>query len=293
MAVARKRLPDWLRKRANNRSMIETKRILKEFNLHSVCQSAKCPNIGECFANKTATFMIMGDICTRNCRFCAIETGKPGPLESDEPVRLARAAKKLGLKHVVITSVTRDDLFDGGAKHFASCIEEIRKIDNEMIVEVLTPDFKMDKMAINTVVEAKPDIFNHNVETVPRLYSGVRPQAIYQRSLNVLKYVKELDNSIYTKSGMMLGLGETEEEIIKVMKDLREIDCDIFTIGQYLQPSIEHLSVEDYIRPERFDDYKKTGEDLGFKYIASGPYVRSSFHAKDFSEKFMLKRKIL
>ncbi len=290
MKKNRKRLPEWLRqKNLLNREMIETRKVLKEFELHSVCQSARCPNIGECFANKTATFMILGDVCSRNCRFCAVKTGDPGPIDDKEPVQLARAVDKLGLRHVVITSVTRDDLPDGGAEQFIRTIENIRKLDLEIVIEILTPDFEMNRDAIKEVVEAGPDIYNHNVETVPRLYSRVRPDAIYQRSLSVLKYVKELNGSIYTKSGIMVGLGEKEDEVVQVMKDLRAIDCNIFTIGQYLQPTGDHLPVVEYIEPEKFDQYRDIGRELGFKYVASGPYVRSSYHAKDFSEEFMAK----
>ncbi|MEA2066075.1 MAG: lipoyl synthase [Thermotogota bacterium] len=290
MKKNRKRLPEWLRhKNLFNQKMIETRKVLKEFELHSVCQSARCPNIGECFANKTAAFMILGDVCTRNCRFCAVKTGYPGPIDDEEPVRLARAVGKLGLRHVVITSVTRDDLPDGGAEQFIRTIENIHKLDSKIIIEILTPDFKMNRDAIKEVVAAGPNIYNHNVETVPRLYSRVRPEANYQRSLSVLKYVKELNDSIYTKSGIMVGLGEKEDEVVQVMKDLRSIDCDIFTIGQYLQPTRDHLPVVKYIEPEKFDRYKDIGRELGFKYVASGPYVRSSYHAKDFSDEFMAK----
>ncbi|MGC9384929.1 MAG: lipoyl synthase [Kosmotogaceae bacterium] len=283
-----KRKPEWLRKRnPPNIMMRETKKILKKFELHSVCQSARCPNIAECFSNKTATFMILGDICTRNCRFCAVKNGTPGPINKNEPENIRKAVEELGLKHVVITSVTRNDLPDGGASQFIRSIHEIRKMDPNIVVEILTPDFKMDKKVIKNLVDAKPNIFNHNVETVPRLYSKVRPQAIYQRSLDLLEYVKKLDNKIYTKSGIMLGLGETEDEVIQVMKDLREINCNILTIGQYLQPTKNHLEVEEYIVPEKFDKYKKIGEELGFDYTASAPFVRSSFNARDFSNKFL------
>jgi lipoic acid synthetase len=231
--------------------------------------------------------MILGDICTRNCRFCAVKNGTPGPINKNEPENIRKAVVELGLKHVVITSVTRDDLPDGGASQFIRSIHEIRKMDSNIVVEILTPDFKMDKKVIKNLVDAKPNIFNHNVETVPRLYSKVRPQAIYRRSLELLEYVKKLDNKIYTKSGIMLGLGETEDEVIQVMKDLREINCNILTIGQYLQPTKNHLEVEEYIVPEKFDKYKKIGEELGFDYTASAPFVRSSFNARDFSNKFL------
>nr|WP_240951388.1 lipoyl synthase [Caldanaerobacter subterraneus] len=252
--------------------------FLKNMALNTVCQSANCPNMGECFARRTATFMIMGNICTRNCRFCAVEKGHPQPLDEEEPGRVAEAARRLGLKHVVVTSVTRDDLPDGGASHFAKTIYELKKLPG-VTVEVLVPDFMGNEEAIRTVVEAKPDVINHNVETVPRLYSRVRPKADYIRSLNLLKKVKELDPLILTKSGIMVGLGETEEEVIEVMKDLRDIDCDMMTIGQYLRPSHKHIEVAEYVTPEQFKRYEEIGYKLGFKHVASGPLVRSSYHA--------------
>jgi lipoic acid synthetase len=270
--------PEWLKVKVSQEELKMMQHFLKDMSLNTVCQSADCPNIGECFARKTATFMIMGSICTRGCRFCAVDKGCPEPLDEDEPRRVAEAARKLGLKHVVITCVTRDDIPDGGALHFAKTVEELKKIPN-LSIEVLVSDFKGNDDSIKTVVKAHPDVINHNVETVPRLYSRVRPQANYQRSLDLLKRVKELDDSIYTKSGIMVGLGETEEEVISVMKDLLEINCDMMTIGQYLQPSKKHIDVVEYITPERFERYKKIGYDLGFKYIASGPLVRSSYHA--------------
>lgn len=288
MPGKRKRLPDWLRKRVpGNKNIMETRKILNEFGLNSVCQSAKCPNIHDCFSNRTATFMIMGNICTRDCQFCAVQTGTPGALDDEEPLNIARAVEKLGLSHVVITSVTRDDLAAGGAEHFVSTIKEIRQLNSEVIIEILTPDFKNIKEAIEKVVRSGPDIFNHNVETIPRLYERVRPQAEYERSLAVLAYVKNLNPDIFSKSGIMVGLGEKEREVIQVMQDLRDIDCDIFTIGQYLQPSKGHLPVDQYVRPEQFEKYRVIAEDFGFKYVAAGPLVRSSFHASDFSEKFI------
>jgi len=288
MSTGSKRLPEWLRKKISvNQNVKETKKILKQYGLNSVCQSAKCPNRGECFSNKTATFMIMGNICTRDCRFCAVPTGDAEPLQEEEPVNIAHAVEELGLKHVVITSVTRDDLEDGGAEHFVKTINEIRKINPETIIEVLTPDFENDRNAIERVIEAKPDIFNHNVETIPELYKKVRPQAKYKRSLSVLKYVDELVEKIFTKSGIMVGLGETVEQVTDVMKDLREVNCDILTIGQYLQPGKEYLPVDEYIKPEQFEKYQEIAENLGFIYVASGPFVRSSFHAKEFSQIYM------
>ncbi len=286
----RKQFPPWLKKRVSfNEDYIKVKNLLKKLNLNTVCQSAGCPNIGECFARGTATFMILGNVCTRNCRFCAVPKGKPEPLDDDELRRVAEAVLKMGLKHVVVTSVTRDDLSDGGAAHFAKVIEEIRKVKPDTTIEVLTPDFKGDHDAIKTVVDLLPDIFNHNVETVPALYNMVRPQANYKTSLEVLRYVKELNSDIYTKSGLMVGLGEKEDEVIEVMKDLREVGCDILTIGQYLQPTLKHLEVKEYVRPEIFEKYKEIGYELGFKYVASGPFVRSSFHADDFVNRFIHK----
>ncbi len=288
MSVKRKRLPKWLRKRnPYNKNIMETKKILIGLGLQSVCHSAKCPNMGECFANKTATFMIMGNTCTRKCSFCAVNNGSPSPLDRDEPYNLTQAVEELGLKHVVITSVTRDDLPDGGAIQFVRCINELRKLDSNIVIEILTPDFKMNKEAIRQIVAAEPDIFNHNIETIPRLYSEIRPEAVYRRSLEVLKYIKELDKKIYTKSGIMLGLGETVDEVIQVMKDLRSISCDILTIGQYLQPTKNHYPVVEYIEPVEFEEYQESGERLGFRYVSSGPLVRSSYQADNFSNRFM------
>jgi lipoic acid synthetase len=235
--------------------------------------------MGECFRNHTATFMILGEICTRNCRFCAIPTGKPTPVDPEEPKHLAEAALKLKLKHVVITSVTRDDLDDGGATQFAECIKEIRKVLPDSSIEVLIPDFQGNEKAIDIVIEAKPEIINHNVETVPGLYEIARPMANYQQSLNVLKYVKEQNPEIYTKSGIMLGLGEQKDDVFKLFDDLVNINCDMLTIGQYLPPSHQHVSLKEYVTPEVFEEYKIKGLEKGFKYVASGPYVRSSYNA--------------
>jgi lipoic acid synthetase len=251
--------------------------------LNTVCESALCPNLGECFARRTATFMILGKVCTRNCRFCAVEGGQPELLDPEEPRRVAEAATRLGLKHVVVTSVTRDDLPDGGAGQFAATIQALREKLPYAIIEVLTPDFQGERKAIASVVEAQPHIFNHNVETVPRLYPRVRPEADYRRSLEVLRTVKELAPSIYTKSGLMVGLGETREEVEQVMADLREINCDILTIGQYLRPSPQHLEVKEFIPPEVFDYYAEAGRKMGFLYVASAPFVRSSYNAAEFS----------
>jgi len=272
--------PEWLKVRLLNEDLNRMEAFLKSMSLNTVCQSANCPNMGECFARKTATFMIMGNICTRNCRFCAVEKGHPQPLDEDEPRRIAEAAQKLGLKHVVVTCVTRDDLPDGGASHFAKTIYELKKLPG-VTVEVLVSDFMGKEESIAQVVEAKPDIINHNVETVPRLYPNVRPKADYLRSLNLLKKSKELNPYILTKSGIMVGLGETEEEVIQVMKDLRSVDCDMMTIGQYLRPSAKHIEVAEYVTPQQFKRYEEIGYELGFKYVASGPLVRSSYHADE------------
>jgi lipoic acid synthetase len=229
--------------------------------------------------------MILGNTCTRNCRFCAVEHGRPQAVEQDEPERVAEAARRLGLKHVVVTSVTRDDLPDGGAGHFAATIGALRAALPEAYIEVLTPDFRGDEKALAIVARAKPDIFNHNVETVPRLYEKVRPQADYRRSLQVLKKIKELDPAIYTKSGLMVGLGETTAEVLQVMADLRSVDCDILTIGQYLRPSAGHLEIKEFVTPDTFAWYAEKGREMGFLYVASAPFVRSSYHAAEFSEK--------
>ncbi len=259
--------------------MKEMGSMLRSLNLHTVCEDAKCPNMGECFRNSTATFMILGEVCTRNCKFCAIPTGKTSPVDPEEPKHLAEAALKLNLKHVVITSVTRDDLPDGGATQFAKCIEEIRKVLPKSSIEVLIPDFQGNQKALDIVIKAKPEIINHNVETVPSLYEIARPMANYQQSLDVLKYVKEQNPKIYTKSGIMLGLGEKEDEIFSLFDNLVSIKCDMLTIGQYLPPSHDHAILKEYVAPEIFENYKNTALQKGFKYVASGPYVRSSYNA--------------
>lgn len=272
--------PDWLaRPLPYGKGVGEVGRVLSRFKLHTVCQSARCPNLGECFARRTATFMIMGDVCTRNCRFCAVEKGTPTPLEPGEPARIARAVIELGLHHVVVTSVTRDDLSDGGADHFARTIAAIREVDLDTSVEVLIPDFAGSRDAVERVVNAKPDIINHNLETVPHLYGRVRPKADYHRSLGVLEVARELNGGTFTKSGLMLGLGETEGEILAVMRDLRQVGCDFLTLGQYLSPSEDHLPVTRYLPPEEFQELAAKGKRLGFRGIASGPFVRSSYRA--------------
>lgn len=271
-----RRLPAWLKKDFRNLKSHDVKRLLRKRNLHTVCESAKCPNIFECFSKPTATFMISGNVCTRNCGFCAVFSGDPIPVNSFEPEEVAKTAVEMGLKHVVITSVTRDDLEDGGAKQFALTVSAVRKMSSDISVEILTPD--LDPKEI--LKSGKPDIYNHNVETIPRLYSKVRPQADYNKSLKLLETVKKQAPEVITKSGIMVGLGERFEEVVNVMRDLRNVGCDTITIGQYLQPSKKHLPVEKFVYPKVFDEYKKTGDSLGFKYTASGPFVRSSYNAE-------------
>lgn len=276
------RKPEWLKvKLGGNSSSGNVNGILKKYSLNTVCGEAGCPNMGECFSRGTATFMILGKNCTRNCRFCKVTSGKPEPLDEMEPKHVAEAIREMGLKHTVITSVTRDDLQDGGAQHFANTILEIRKLTPEVTIEVLIPDFKGSYEALKKVADVKPDIINHNVETVRSLYSAVRPGAILERSLEVLKRVKELDESIFTKSGFMVGFGENEEQVFKLLQDLRKVDCDIVTIGQYLQPSKLHYNLVEYVTPEQFNKYGSYARSIGFKYVASGPLVRSSYHAED------------
>ncbi|HHT37071.1 MAG: lipoyl synthase [Candidatus Wallacebacter cryptica] len=276
-----KRKPEWLKvKYRSTDQVMEVHRLMENLSLHTVCQEAACPNLLECFGRKTATFMILGRFCTRNCTFCNVETNRPLPVDPSEPEHVAEAVAELGLKHVVITSVTRDDLPDGGAAHFADVITAVRKKSPSVQIEVLIPDFKGDHDALAKVLYAEPDILNHNVETVPRLYAAVRPQAIYQRSLQVLHQAKRISPHIITKSGIMVGLGETMDEIKAVMQDLRKVDCDLLTIGQYLAPSKKHHPVIEYITPESFNIYKAMGMELGFKHVESGPLVRSSYHAE-------------
>lgn len=280
MAVKRK--PEWLRiDMSKGRSLDYVEDMLKKYSLNTVCEEANCPNRMECFSRKTATFMILGKECSRNCKFCNVSHGTLEKVNPKEPENLANAAVEMGLKHVVVTTVTRDDLPDGGAEHFAKVVNAIRAKDSSIIIEVLISDLKGQREAIKTVVDSKPEIINHNVETVPRLYSEIRPMAIYQRSLDVLRLVKEMDDTILTKSGVMVGLGEKEEEVIEVMKDLRNIDCDFLTIGQYLAPSEKHYPVIEYVKPETFKKYEIEAKELGFKFVASGPFVRSSYKAAD------------
>ncbi|PYQ59365.1 MAG: lipoyl synthase [Acidobacteria bacterium] len=282
-----RRLPEWIReKRINLAELHEIKSLLREKALHSVCESLACPNRTECFSRGTATFMILGDICTRSCGFCNVTTARPyAPPSIDEPNSVAEAAKRMGLRHVVVTSVTRDDLPDGGARQFAATIRALRAELPDAAVEVLTPDFRGNREAIRMVVEAKPDYYNHNVETVPRLYDFVRPGSRFERSLSVLREAKRLDPEIVTKSGFMLGLGERRGEVIEVMQRLLETRCEILTIGQYLQPKREKLDVVEYVHPSVFDDYREIGERLGFRAVFSGPFVRSSYMAEELSSR--------
>lgn len=274
------RKPDWLKIKLHaGKSREEVLQLLDRLTLHTVCEEADCPNLGECFSRRTATFMILGRFCTRNCTFCNVQKCKPTPVDPDEPAHVAQAVKELNLRHVVITSVTRDDLPDGGAGHFARVIGEIRKLDGEVAVEVLIPDFRGDKNALAAVVEAGPKIINHNVETVPRLYPEVRPMAVYRRSLELLADVKRMDAGMLTKSGIMVGLGEREDEVIELFGDLREAGCDLLTVGQYLAPSKSHHHVVEYIHPDVFEKYREKALEMGFLHVASAPLVRSSYLA--------------
>lgn len=283
-----KHFPSWLRKERLPSSVQYTSRILTGEKLNTVCESAKCPNRMECFGRKTATFMILGEVCTRKCGFCSIEAGKPVDFDDREPERVARAAFELGLKHVVVTSVARDDLRDGGAKRFADTICAIRNLLPESTIEVLTPDFKLNFESIDIVCSAGPDIYNHNIETVERLTPVIRsPLAQYAKSLRLLKYVKAAYPNIITKSGMMLGLGETREEVMQALEDLRSHNCDVLTMGQYLQPTKEKLEVSEFIPPFIFEFYEQKARELGFREAYCGPFVRSSYHAGELSEKVL------
>jgi lipoic acid synthetase len=284
-AAPRPRLPEWLRIRLpTSDTFSHTRALLDELRLHTVCESAKCPNHWECWGKGTATFMIGGDRCTRACGFCAVTTARPKPLEADEPSRVAEAAHRMRLKHVVITAVARDDLPDGGADHFRRTIEAVRGLSPQTIIEVLTPDFNERPASLDAVLAARPHIFNHNLETVRRLTPSVRSRATYDRSLRVLRQVKEkAGDSVYTKSGLMLGLGETEEELFTALADLRQAGCQLLTLGQYLQPTLHHLPVVEFVNPERFTDYGRRAREMGFIHVASGPMVRSSYHADEFA----------
>jgi len=290
--VVNRRIPEWLTIKLPKRQGIEeVEGLMRQAKLVTVCEEARCPNLGECWSKKTATFMILGDTCTRSCRFCAVKTGKGGALDPDEPRRIAESARTLGLKHTVVTSVNRDELPDGGSHHFAETIRWLRDLLPETIIEVLTPDFLGNKANIQTVVDAKPHVYNHNIETVPRLYRQVRPQARYARSLQLLQYVKAADPEIYTKSGLMVGLGETKDEVVALMRDLKAYDVDCVTIGQYLKPGKNYLDVVEYVHPDVFAEYKAIGEEIGFLFVASGPFVRSSYNAKEFSDRFLALKK--
>jgi lipoic acid synthetase len=278
--MVRERKPPWIRARfPGGERFMQVKRLLREEGLHSVCEEARCPNIGECFNAGTATFMILGDICTRACGFCDVTSGRPTGLDLLEPLRLSATVERLGLDYAVITSVNRDDLPDGGASIFAGCLRSIRARSPEVQVEVLIPDFEGNWDALRTVVEARPVVLNHNTETVPRLYRRVRPKGVYTRSLELIQRVKQLDPAMTTKSGIMVGLGESFEEVVQTMTDLRAHDCDLLTVGQYLRPSAKHLPVDRYWHPDEFAALTEVGERLGFRHIEAGPLVRSSYHA--------------
>ena len=278
--------PFWLKVKAPQGKIFDqTKGLLDDLNITTVCEEASCPNIGNCWSKKHATMMIMGDICTRACSFCNVATGKPNKLDLSEPIRVAKSVARLNLNHVVITSVDRDDLYDGGADHFVATITDIRKYSPNTSIEILTPDFLKKDGALEKVINAKPDVFNHNLETVPRLYPTVRPGARYFHSLSLLAKVKEVDPNIFTKSGIMVGLGESQNEIYQVMDDMRSADIDFLTIGQYLQPTIKHHKVEKFVHPDEFDKYKKVALSKGFLLVSSSPFTRSSFHASEDFEK--------
>ncbi|KAF0092228.1 MAG: lipoate synthase [Fusobacteria bacterium] len=276
-----KRKPEWLKiKFQDPKHINKVERLLKGLSLHTVCQEATCPNRMECFNKGTATFMILGSVCTRGCRYCDVEKGKPNGVDSSEPENLAKATKELKLRHVVITSVTRDDLEDGGADQFVKCIEKVRETSKGTSIEVLIPDLQGNEEALAKIVAAAPEILNHNIETVPSLFKTIRPGADYQQSLQLLANVKKMNPKIFTKSGLMVGLGETEEEVVRVFADLRDVGCDFLTVGQYLQPSKKHIAVAEYIHPDIFKDYEKVAYEMGFKHVASGPFVRSSYNAE-------------
>lgn len=283
--------PDWIRVKAPTSPVYhETHDIVKKLHLTTVCEEAGCPNIGECWQKRHATFMIMGEVCTRACAFCNVATGKPDPLNEFEPVKVATAVQKMGLKHVVVTSVDRDDLADGGAAHFVKTIQEIRRLAPDATIEILTPDFKNKAGAVETVARARPDVFNHNLETAPRLYPSVRPGARYFTSLRVLQEAKEIEPAIFTKSGIMVGLGETKEEVGQVMDDLRAANVDFMTIGQYLQPTPKHAPIDRYVTPDEFAEYERMARAKGFLMVSSSPLTRSSHHAGEDFEKLKAAR---
>jgi len=277
-----RRHPEWIKVRApHGDAFFETKRLVKDLRLHTVCEEAHCPNVGECWGHKTATFMLLGDVCTRNCSFCAVTHGRPVAVDPDEPQRVAEGVLRLGLKHVVVTSVDRDDLADGGAGHFARTAEAIKARVPDCTIEVLVPDFRPDPAAVNTVVDSPIDILNHNTETVPRLYKRVRPGAAYERSVHLLGQAKERRPALLTKTGLMLGLGEQREELLAVFSDVAAVGCDILTLGQYLRPSSAQLPVERYVPPAEFAALRDEALAFGFRHVESGPLVRSSYHAWD------------
>ena len=275
-----KRRPPWLTIRMpTGETYRDLKRLMRSKSLHTICEEARCPNMAECWGHGTATFLILGDVCTRSCRFCDVQTGRPAPLDWDEPERVAQAVRAMDLRHVVITSVNRDEREDGGAPIFALCIERVRQAQPGCTVEVLVPDFKGSVAALKTVMDARPDILNHNVETVPRLFRQVQPQDRYEWAMVTLRNAKELWPQAVTKSGIMVGLGETFDEVLEVMGDLRQVGVDILTVGQYLQPTRKHMPIDRYYTPEEFDEFKRRGEEMGFKWVESGPLVRSSYNA--------------
>jgi lipoic acid synthetase len=277
-----RRHPPWIRARVpSGPNYTELKRLMRDLELHTVCEEAQCPNIGECWESRSATFMILGDVCTRRCMFCAVTKGKPEGVDFDEPRRLGEAVGHLKLKHVVITSVNRDELPDGGASIFAACIHESRRHSPGCTVEVLIPDLEGNWDALAVIVQAKPDVLNHNTETVPRLYRRTRPQAKYQRTLDLLRIGKEMDGTMLTKSGLMVGLGESTAELLETMQDIRDANCDLLTVGQYLSPTSRHLPIQRYYTPEEFEELKVAGMEMGFRHVESGPLVRSSYHARE------------
>ena len=276
-----RRHPDWLKvKIAGGENYVRLKSLLRSAKLHTICEEAKCPNIAECFDSGTAVFLILGDICTRNCRYCYVKHGVPEKLNPEEPKDVAESVKKLGLKYAVITSVTRDDLNDGGASVFSETVKEIKKTNSHVKIEVLIPDFRGDVGSLKKVIDSKPDVINHNIEVVKELFPSIRPEGSYETSLNLLKNIKKVDTSMKTKSGFMVGLGESKKQIIKTMKDLIDADVDFLTIGQYLQPSRNHAEIKKYYTPEEFDEFKQSALEFGFKHVESGPLVRSSYHAE-------------
>ena len=278
----RPRLPEWLKVRMpGSPRYLELQNLMKDQKLHTVCEEAHCPNIGECWDRGTATFMILGEICTRACRYCAVTTGRPKRLDLQEPKRVAETVLSMGLRYCVITSVNRDDLPDGGAYIFGACINKIREISPDCRVEVLIPDFAGSWPALKTVIEAGPAVLNHNIESTVRIFPKVRPKGSYELSMQLLAKAKDLDSNIVTKSGIIVGMGESVDEVLETMADLRKVDCDLLTIGQYLRPSIKHLAMDRFYRPEEFEELRKSGEAMGFKHVASGPLVRSSYHADE------------